>query len=95
MVSNIGETLVRIYDTNDKSALTLAAIAGVGFTARAANGGYQIRIEGRDNIVGYRGVTGATPAGIVTPDTKVRYQHLLSLVLGFEIVLERSRGRRY
>lgn len=95
MVDTRNTTLIRVYDTGEGSSLTFSAMGAVGFTTRLGSGGYQLRTEVRDNLVGYRAVTMATPAGVIEPPTEVRYKHVLSIVVGFEVVLEKSRGRRY
>jgi hypothetical protein len=71
---------------------------GLGFTAAVAKG-YQIRWEVRDNIVGIQRVTGTLPqSGLVSPTVPPHgrvFKHLFSMTLGFDVVLERRRGRRY
>jgi len=67
---------------------------GVGFTAAVAKG-YNLRWEVRDNITGVQRVTGTIPvAGFVPPHSRV-FKHLFSMTVGFDVVLERRRGRRY
>lgn len=83
-----------IYSDDKNSRVNPALALGVGFTAAVAKG-YQIRWEVRDNIVGVQRVTGATPQiGFVPPHDRV-FKHLFSVTLGFDVVLERRRGRRY
>jgi hypothetical protein len=67
---------------------------GAGFTAAVARG-YQLRWEVRDNIVGVQRVTGSTPQSDLVPPHKLTYKHLFSMTIGFDVVLERRRGRRY
>jgi hypothetical protein len=67
---------------------------GLGFTAAVAKG-YQLRWEVRDNIVGVQRVTSAPAAARVVPPHDVTYKHLFSMSIGFDVVLERRRGRRY
>ncbi len=64
-----------------------------GFTA--ASPGYQLRWEVRDNIVGVQKVIGSTPVSGVVPPHELDFKHLFSLTMGFDVVLERRRGRRY
>ena len=68
---------------------------GVGFTA-ALGHGYQLRWEFRDNITGTQIVTGPTSgAPQQEPPHKNAYKHVFSVTFGFDVVLERRRGRRY
>ncbi len=58
--------------------------------------GYQLRFEVRDNWVRVPVVTGPTSgAPAFTPPHASQGRHVLSFLLGFEVVLERKRGRRY
>ncbi len=57
--------------------------------------GYQFRTEIRDNWVQLPKVSGPTVRqGLKPPSTSVG-KHFLSVTIGFDIVLERKRGRRY
>jgi hypothetical protein len=67
---------------------------GVGFTG-AIGKGYQLRLEVRDNYVRLPVPTGPTMFDGVTPQSTTRGKHLFSLMFGFDVVLERKRGRRY
>lgn len=87
------ETLV-IYSDNRNSRLDPSLALGAGFTASVAKG-YNLRWEVRDNITGVQRVTGTIPiAGFVPPHKRV-FKHLFSMTVGFDVVLERRRGRRY
>ncbi len=90
-----GGPVFQFYGDSNPRDLSFAAVGGVGFTAQAGRGGYQIRMELRDNYLGYDAVTGPVAVAGQEPTTEVRYRHLWSFVVGFDIVLERSRGRRY
>lgn len=58
--------------------------------------GYQLRFEIRDNWVRVPVVTGPTSgAPAFTPASASQGRHVLSFLLGFDVVLERKRGRRY
>ncbi len=88
--------LVRvIYSDDNTRSVSPAAVLGLGFTAQSKRGGYQVRLEIRDNIIGYDAVTGAGPPGGGRPPTEVSYHHFFTFLIGFEVVLEKSRGRRY
>jgi opacity protein-like surface antigen len=67
-----------------------------GGIVTAIGRGYQLRFEVRDNWVRVPVVTGPTsgaPAFVPTHASQGR--HVISFVLGFDVVLERKRGRRY
>jgi opacity protein-like surface antigen len=83
-----------VYDDDHESRVEAALALGAGVTAAIAPG-YQLRWEIRDNIVGVQRVTGATPLARVIPPHEVTYKHLFSMTIGFDVVLERRRGRRY
>lgn len=85
---------VELYPDDSQTRLTGAATLGVGFTAVIGRG-YQMRWEVTDRIVGVRGVTGPTVQDGAPPPTSLRYRHLLGFQIGFDVVLERRRGRRY
>lgn len=89
-----GPATVFVYPSDEPKRLTPAFGLGVGATF-AAGPGYQIRLEARDNIVGVQAVTGITDRDGIEPPSEIRYIHNLSLTIGFDIVLERRRGRRY
>lgn len=86
------ERVVFADDHDSRIAPSLAL--GAGFTA-AVGKGYQLRWEVRDNIVGVQRVTGSTPQSDLVPPHELTYKHLFSLTIGFDVVLERRRGRRY
>jgi hypothetical protein len=85
---------VEVYPDDVNTRLTGAATLGLGFTAVIGRG-YQVRWEVTDRIVGVRGVTGPTVQDGVPPPSSLRYRHLLGFQIGFDVVLERRRGRRY
>jgi hypothetical protein len=83
-----------VFDDDHESRVAPSLAIGAGFTAAVARG-YQLRWEVRDNIVGIQRVTGSTPHSDMVPPHKLTYKHLFSLSIGFDVVLERRRGRRY
>jgi hypothetical protein len=83
-----------IFADDHDSRVAPSLALGVGFTAAVAPG-YQLRWEIRDNIVGVQSVTGTTPQSDLVPPHELTYKHLFSLTIGFDVVLERRRGRRY
>jgi hypothetical protein len=83
-----------IFDDDHDSRVAPSLALGAGFTAAVAKG-YQLRWEIRDNIVGVQRVTGNTPQSDLVPPHELTYKHLFSMAIGFDVVLERRRGRRY
>jgi hypothetical protein len=83
-----------IYADDHDSRVAPSLALGAGFTAAVAPG-YQLRLEIRDNIVGVQTVTGSTPQADLIPPHELTYKHLFSLTIGFDVVLERRKGRRY
>ena len=88
-----GSVLI-VYADDHESRVEPALALGAGFTA-AVGPGYQLRWELRDNIVGVQKVTGPTTQGMSIPPHELDYKHLISMTIGFDVVLERRRGRRY
>jgi hypothetical protein len=83
-----------IYDDDHESRVEPQLGLGAGFTAAIAPG-YQLRWEFRDNITGVQKVTAASPEARTVPPHEVAFKHLFSLSIGFDVVLERRKGRRY
>lgn len=82
-----------IYSDQRPTQLTGYAALGVGLSAAVAKG-YQFRMEARDNYIGLQRVKQAGIEGMLPPHG-VRGKHIFSLLLGFDVVLERRRGKRY
>jgi hypothetical protein len=89
-----GGDLVPVYDDEKSTRITAGFVLGAGATA-AIGKGYQLRMEVRDNYVGLSTVAGPTSAGDLHPEVETEYHHLWSVLLGFDVVLEKKRGRRY
>jgi hypothetical protein len=89
-----GTATLVVYDDESNSRIAPAFALGAGFTAAVARG-YQLRWEVRDNIVGVETVTGPTPRQLIVPPHKQKFKHLFSITIGFDVVLERRKGRRY
>ncbi len=85
---------VLVYADERNSRIDPSLALGAGFTA-AISKGYHIRWEIRDNIAGIQQVTGAIPISGAVPPHKRVFKHLFSMTLGFDVILERRRGRRY
>jgi hypothetical protein len=94
-VNSVVETVdLFVYSDDHNSRVDPSLALGVGFTAAVAKG-YNLRWEVRDNITGVQRVTGTIPiAGFVPPHERV-FKHLFSMTVGFDVVLERRKGRRY
>lgn len=89
-----GPSTIVVYSDDRNSRLDPSLALGVGVTAALSKGSL-LRWEIRDNIVGIQQVSGSIPiAGFVPPHKRV-FKHLFSMSIGFDIVLERRRGRRY
>jgi opacity protein-like surface antigen len=93
-LSSEGQVDLIVYDDDHDSRVEPALGLGAGITAAVASG-YQLRWEVRDNIVGVQTVTGSTPVARVVPPHERTFKHLFSMTIGFDVVLERRRGRRY
>ena len=89
-----GITDLIVYDDDHESRVEPMLGLGAGVTAAIAPG-YQLRWEIRDNITGVQKVTASTAEARVVPPHEVEYKHLISRSIGFDVVLERRRGRRY
>ena len=67
--------------------------AAAGFT-RPVSAGYQFRLEVRDVLTSMDRLVGPVNALGVGPIASRSYHHF-ALTLGFDVILERKRGRRY
>jgi hypothetical protein len=95
-LTNLGpEPILIIDDPSPRSSSPMFGLA-VGITQPLGkDGGYQFRLELRDAITSFDRVTGpADPATLLAPTESKSYHHF-SLTLGLDVVLEKSRGRRY
>ncbi|HUF34897.1 MAG TPA: hypothetical protein VMN37_03055 [Gemmatimonadales bacterium] len=91
--SSTGEA-VAIYTDPNQSRVAPGFALGLGTTVVLGKA-YHLRWEVRDNIVRVDRVTGATEFnGALPPHDRV-YKHLISVMVGLDVVLERQRGRRY
>lgn len=84
---------VQIIADADPKAGSPAFLLAAGLT-QAIGSGYQLRLEVRDDFFALERVTGpANALGQVTTDTG--WYHHISLTIGFDIVFDRKRARRY
>ena len=95
MQGNSQGGVIVIYPGDNSRSLSPAVVLGGGFTAKSKGGGYQVRLEIRDNIIGYSTAIGPSSKFGVDPPIGTEYKHLISFLIGFDVVLEKSRGRRY
>ncbi len=83
-----------LYTDDDPASVQPYLSFGGGLVAIIGRG-YQFRAEVRDNWVRLPAVSGPTPRQGVTPGSERVGRHFLTLLVGFDIVLERKHGRRY
>ncbi len=83
-----------LYADQNTTTVQPYALFGGGVVAVAGKG-IQFRFEVRDNWVRIPAVTGPTTRQGLEPPTALTSRHILSFMIGFDIVLERKRGRRY
>lgn len=88
------QVTVPIFNDPGKTRVDIYGQVGAGFTFNAGHG-YQLRLEARDNYVRLPVPTG--PGQEISGNfTKGRVgKHLFSVIIGFDIILEQKRGRRY
>jgi hypothetical protein len=87
-------SFVFLYDDETRTRVRPALQIGVGTTVVLGRG-YHLRAEVRDNIMGVVRATGPTPALGDIPPHETTYKHLFGVMIGLDVILERSRGRRY
>lgn len=85
---------LNLYEDRNISRLQPYLSFGGGVVAVIAPG-YQFRAEIRDNLVWIPKVDGPTDIQGLKPPNSTSARHVLSLTIGFDVVLERKRGRRY
>jgi hypothetical protein len=88
------EVSYTIYRDRDQTTIRpMFALAG-GMTAFVGRS-YQLRMEVKDNIVPLEEVLGPEPSINAIPESRFRYEHVVSFYIVLEVVLEKRRGRRY
>jgi hypothetical protein len=83
-----------LYEDRNPSTLQPYLSFGGGVVAVIGKG-YQLRFELRDNWVRVPMVDGPAGRQGLKPPTSTVGKHILTATLGFDVVLERKRGRRY
>jgi len=93
-IGQFGDTAFTIYPGNNGTDTKLTGTVAAGFST-SASPGYQFRVELRNTWVQLPIVTGAAVYQGEIPPTSTVWKSLPSLLIGFDIVLEKRRGRRY
>lgn len=87
-------TILRIYETDNEAEVKPAGALAIGL-ATSPNAGTQFRIEARSTWTRLSVVDGPTVREGFVPPTSSRWVMVPTVTLGFDIVLEKRRGRRY
>jgi hypothetical protein len=85
---------VIVYNDDGGSRVRPALQLGLGATMVLSKG-YHLRWEVRDNVVGVEEVTGTTTNVGSIPPHETDYEHVWSVLIGLDVILERQRGQRY
>lgn len=83
-----------VYQDNEPASIRPAFGLAGGLTAFISRS-YQVRLEGKDNLVIVEQVAGTVPIPNAEPPTTTSLRHVFSLTIAVEVVLEKRRGRRY
>ena len=83
-----------VYDDDKDTRLEPAFVGAAGFTVALAPG-YQLRAEAKETFAGVKVVTGPTDRDGEIPPSETAFKGVWTFSIGFDIVLERKRGRRY
>jgi len=89
-----GKADLTLYEDRDPASLQPYVSFGGGVVGVLGQG-FQFRFEVRDNWVRVPVVTGTTTRQGLEPPSSTVGKHLLTFTLGFDVILERKRGRRY
>ncbi len=87
-------TVLPIYLPENSAEAKPAGALAIG-VATSPNGGSQFRVELRGTWVRLSQVDGPSAREGLVPDNSGRFVMVPSLTVGFDIVLEKRRGRRY
>jgi hypothetical protein len=88
------EYVYPIYLEDGSRAVKPTGALAVGITT-APNTGYQLRAELKANVVQLQAVTGPTSGATTAPPLTSVWKLMPSFTVGFDVVLEKRRGRRY
>ena len=92
-IANSGEG-VAIYTDDGGTRVTPSLAFGIGTTVVLGRA-YHLRWEIRDHLIQVDRITGPIPFNGSEPPHDGAWKHLLSVLVGLDVVLERQRGRRY
>jgi hypothetical protein len=87
-------TVLRVYETDNEAEVKPAGALAIGF-ATSPNAGTQFRIEARGTWTRLSVVDGPSEREGLVPPTSTRWTMVPTVTIGFDIVLEKRRGRRY
>jgi len=96
VVGFVGDTavVVNIYDDQSWKPIRPSWTLGFGLST-APSSGYQIHVEARETWLGLGEVTDPTTQQGFIPPSRTAYKAYFSLLIGFDVVLAKRRGRRY
>ena len=83
-----------IYLEDDSKAIKPMGALSIGMSTAPSNG-YQFRLEARATAVQLVSVSGPSELGSPFPPTESKWVVLPSIIVAFDVVLEKRRGRRY
>lgn len=93
-IGEFGDTAVTIYPQAGGGQMRPTGSIMFGL-ATASSPGYQFRVEARYTALRLPIVAGATSYQGLVPPTRSSWKMLPSILVGFDVVLEKRRGRRY
>jgi hypothetical protein len=94
LFGELQNTVLRIYETEGEAEVKPAGALAIGF-ATSPNAGTQFRIEARGTWSRLSVVDGPSAREGLVPPTSTKWVMVPTVTLGFDIVLEKRRGRRY
>lgn len=89
-----GNTYAPIYPNSGGLSIRPTGMVGLGVMLNAGTG-YLVRVEARRTWLALNHVTGPSPYEGMEPPTASSFKSFPSILIGFDVVLEKSRGRRY
>jgi opacity protein-like surface antigen len=88
------ELIVTIYKDDNWKPIRPTWTAGVGVST-APSSGFQLRLEARETWMALSAITGPTSGQGFVPPNKTVIKGIPSILVFFDIVLAKQRGRRY
>jgi hypothetical protein len=88
------ELIVTVYKDESWKSIRPTWTAGIGVST-APSSGYQLRVEARETWMALSAITGPTSGQGFVPPSKTVIKGIPSILVFFDIVLARQRGRRY